>query len=113
MAQIQESKGKNMKKLLLISTITVAFLTGCAMTNPYATSAVDSAIANAQTKYNKAHEEMVAWKNTKKVLEKAKKMAKTNPKKAIALANEAAYEADTALAQSAEFEKTWRASVPK
>jgi len=102
-----------MKKLLLISTITVAFLAGCAMTNPYAANGVDSAIANAQAKYNKAHKEIVAWKNTKKVLEKAKKLAKSDPKKAIALANEAAYEADTALAQSAEFEKTWRAAVPK
>ncbi len=102
-----------MKKLLLISTITVAFLTGCAMTNPYATNSVDSAIANAQMKYNKAHKEMVAWKNTKKVLEKAKKLAKTDPKQAIALADEAAYEAQTALDQSAEFEKIWRAAVPK
>ncbi len=102
-----------MKKLILISTITVAFLAGCAMNNPYASNGVDSAIANAQAKYNKAHSQMVAWKNTKKVLEKAKKLAKSNPKKAIALANEAAYEAQTALDQSAEFEKTWRAQVPK
>ncbi len=102
-----------MKKLILISTITVAFLAGCAMTNPYATNSVDSAIANAQTKYNKAHSEMVAWKGTKKMLEKAKKLAKSDPKKAIALANEAAYEASTALAQSAEFDKTWRSAVPQ
>ncbi len=102
-----------MKKLLLISTITVAFFTGCAMTTPSASNNVDAAIASAQMKYNKAHQEMVAWKNTKPLLEKAKKLAKTSPKKAIALANEAAYEADTAMAESAEFEKTWRAEVPK
>ncbi len=102
-----------MKKLLLISAVTVAFLAGCAMTNPYASNSVDSAIANAQAKYNKAHSEMVAWKNTKKILNKAKKLAKSDPKKAISLANEAAYEAETALVQSAEFEKTWRSSMPK
>jgi len=113
MAQTQESKGKNMKKLLLISTITVAFLAGCAANYPMATNNVDSAIANAQVKYNKAHSEMVAWGTTKKRIEKAKALSKSDPKKAIALANEAAYEADTALAQSAQYEKTWRASVPK
>ncbi len=102
-----------MKRLLLISTITVAFLAGCAMNNPSATNSVDSAIANAQAKYNKAHSEMVAWGMTKKTIKKAKALAKTNPTKAIALANEAAYEADTALAQSKEYEKTWRAQVPK
>ncbi len=102
-----------MKKLFLISTVTIAFLAGCASNYPSATNSVDSAIANAQAKYQKAHDEMVAWKNTKKVLEKAKKLAMSDPKKAIALANEAAYEAQTALDQSAEFEKTWRAEVPK
>ncbi|NOX15903.1 MAG: hypothetical protein GXP61_07765 [Epsilonproteobacteria bacterium] len=102
-----------MKKLLLISTITVAFLAGCAMTNPYASNSADSAIANAQAKYNKAHSEMVAWKNTKKILNQAKKLAKTDPKKATALANKAAYQAQTALTQSAEFEKTWRSAMPQ
>ncbi len=102
-----------MKKLFLISTITVAFLTGCVANSPSAMNSADSAIANAQAKYQKAHSQMVAWKFTKKEIEKAKKLAKTDPKKAIALANEAAYEAQTALDESAEFEKTWRAEVPK
>jgi flagellar basal body L-ring protein FlgH len=102
-----------MKKLLLTSIIAVAFLSGCAMTSPSASNDVDSAIANAQMKYEKAHSEMVAWGKTKSLIKKAKKLAKTDPKKAIALANEAAYQADTALAQSEEFEKTWQAAVPK
>jgi len=105
-----------MKKLLLISTITVALFTGCAMKNqnaPISSTDVAAAIASAQTKYNLAHEEMVAWGKTKSLIVKAKKLAATDPKKALALANEAAYQADTALAQSAEFEKTWRAAVPQ
>jgi len=102
-----------MKKLLLISTISVAFFSGCAMNYPSASNNVDTAIASAQMKYNKAHKEMVAWGKTKSLIVKARALAKTSPKKAIALANEASYEADTALAQSARFEKTWRAEVPK
>ncbi|MFK5882203.1 MAG: hypothetical protein QM482_08295 [Sulfurospirillum sp.] len=102
-----------MKKLLLISTITVAFLAGCAMNTPSASNEADSAIANAQMKYNEAHKQEVAWKNTKKELENTKKLAKSDPKKAIVLANEVAYEAQTAMDESAEFEKTWRAEVPK
>ena len=76
-----------MKKLLLTSTIAIAFLTGCAMTNPSASNDLDSVIASAQMKYNKAHKEMVAWGKTKSILEKAKKLAKTSPKKAMKLAN--------------------------
>ena len=100
-----------MKKLFLISITTLALLSGCAMKSP--SSGVDAAIANAQMKYDKAHSEMVAWGKTKSLIVKAKKMAKKDPAKAIALANEAAYQADTALAQSEEFEKTWQAAVPK
>ena len=100
-----------MKKLFLISITTLALLSGCAMKSP--SNGVDAAIANAQMKYDKAHSEMVAWGKTKSLIVKAKKMAKKDPAKAIALANEAAYQADTALAQSEEFEKTWQAAVPK
>ncbi len=100
-----------MKKLFLISITTLALLSGCAMKSP--SSDVDAAIANAQMKYDKAHSEMVAWGKTKSLIVKARKLAKKDPKKAIALANEAAYQADTALAQSEEFEKTWQAAVPK
>jgi hypothetical protein len=94
-----------MKKLILISTITVAFLAGCAGTGP----SVNQAIDNAQMKYNTAHKQGVAWQHTKSLIKKAKKAEK----EAISYANEAAYQADTALAQSKEYEKTWRAQVPK
>jgi len=102
-----------MKKLLLISTIAIAFLTGCAMTTPNASNDLDSVIASAQMKYDKAHKEMVAWGKTKSILEEAKKLAKTSPDKAMKLAKEAEYQAETALAQSAEYEKTWKQAVPQ
>jgi hypothetical protein len=102
-----------MKKLILISTITVAFLAGCAGTSPSMSSDgignVNQAIENAQMKYNEAHKQQVAWQHTKSLVEKAKKAAK----EAIAYANKAAYEADTAMVQAAAYEKTWRAQVPK
>jgi len=94
-----------MKKLILISTITVAFLAGCAGTGP----SVNGAIQNAQMKYNQAHKQGVAWQHTKSLVAKAKKAAS----QAISYANKAAYEADTAMTQSAEYDKTWRAQVPK
>jgi len=102
-----------MKKLLLTSTIAIAFLTGCAMTNPSASNNLDSVIASAQMSYNKAHHEQVAWNTTKSVLAKAKALAKTSPAKAMRLAKEAEYEANTALAEAAEYEKTWRQTVPQ
>ncbi len=94
-----------MKKLILISTITVAFLTGCAGTGP----SVNGAIQSAQKKYNEAHKQGVAWQHTKSLVAKAKKAAK----EAIAYANKAAYEADTAMEQSKEYDKTWRSAMPK
>jgi len=102
-----------MKKLLLTSTIAIAFLSGCAMTTPSASNDLDSVIASAQMKYNKAHKEMVAWNTTKSVLAKAKKLAKTSPKKAMKLAKEAEYEANTALEEAAEYDKTWRQAMPQ
>jgi hypothetical protein len=60
-------------------------------------------------KYNTAHKQGVAWQHTKSLVTKAKKAAE----EAISYANKAAYEADTALAQSKEYEKTWRAQVPQ
>ena len=102
-----------MKKLLLTSTIAIAFLSGCAMTTPSASNDLDSVIASAQMKYNKAHKEMVAWNTTKSILAKAKKLAKTSPKKAMKLAKEAEYEANTALVEAAEYDKTWQQEVPQ
>jgi len=102
-----------MKKLILISTITVAFLAGCAGTGPGMSNGgmtnVNQAIENAQMKYNEAHKQGVAWQHTKSLVKKAKKAAK----EAISLANQAAYQADTAMAQSAEYDKTWRSQVLK
>lgn len=117
MAQIQESRGEQMKKLLLLATTTLFLFSGCAQKGPDATSGMDDvskAISLAEAKYNVVHKQEIAFQNTKSIIENAKKMlAEGKNKEALALANMAIYEADTALEESQEAEKTWRLAMPQ
>ncbi len=104
-----------MKKLFLITATIVLLFSGCAQksaTMSYKTSA--EAISAATMKYNEAHKQKIAWSKTKSMIKKAKKLAADGKEKeAIEMANWAAYEADTAMAESKEFDKTWQAAVIK
>jgi len=108
-----------MKKVLLSLTLAATFLlTGCATKSGDAASGnmkdVNEVIKTAQMKYDKVHADGIAWQKTKAKIKKAKEFAaKGEDAKAIALANEAIYEADQATIQSAEAEKTWRNAVPQ
>jgi len=114
MAQIQENRGINMKKLFLITATVALLFTGCSLTGMSAPKNSAEAIAQAKVKYNMAHEQKIAWNKTKKLIAKAEKLAKEGKEKeAIAVANMAAYEADTAMAESKEFDKTWQSAVIK
>lgn len=108
-----------MKKVLLSITVAATFLlTGCGNMYSSNTSAeitdVKQAIKTAQMKYDKVHADGIAWQKTKAKVTKAKELAaKGEDAKALALANEAIYEADQATMQSEEAEKTWRSAVPQ
>jgi CelD/BcsL family acetyltransferase involved in cellulose biosynthesis len=106
-----------MKKIFLITATIVLLFSGCAQKSSDMTSGmsdVNKAIASAQMKYNAVHKQHIAWGNTKSMIVKAKKLAaEGKDKEALKLANMAAYEADTAMAESLEAEKTWQAAVPK
>jgi uncharacterized protein YceK len=118
MALTQENKGAKMKKLIL-SVAAAAFLfSGCAQMNSNMSStqgaSAQELIKTAYVKYNQAHQEGVAWKETKSLIVDAEAMLKkSDDKKAIALANKAIYQADTAMAESREYDKTWRQTVPQ
>lgn len=104
-----------MKKLIL-SVAAAAFLfSGCAQMNSSNQGAsAQELIKTAKMKYTQAHNEDVAWKETKSLIVKAEAMLKkSDDKKAIALAKEAIYQAETAMAESREYEKTWRQTVPQ
>lgn len=108
-----------MKKVFLLITIAMTFLfTGCAGINGYSSSSeitnVAEAISTAEAKYAVVHKEGIAWQKTKSRITKAKELAKQGKdKEALALANEAIYEADQAAMQSKEADKTWRNAVPQ
>lgn len=109
-----------MKKIFLITATLALLFSGCAQRSSEMmseVSEVDKAIASAEMKYNEAHKQKVAWQKTKSLIEKAKELAAEDDddkdKEALALANMAAYEADTAIAESLEADKTWQAAVPK
>ncbi len=102
-------------KTMLISTAAAAtlLLSGCAGPSSVAdvpSENVYEAIKKAEVKYDKLGEEgVIPWKKTKGIIAKSKE----HLKEAVRLAKEAQYEADTALAESKEYEKTWRNAVPK
>ncbi|MDA7847984.1 hypothetical protein N8972_00650 [Sulfurospirillum sp.] len=102
-----------MKKVLLSITVASTLLfTGCAHMGGYGSSemkSVDEVIKTAEVKYADVHEQGIAWQKTKAKITKAKKLVA----EANALATEAIYEADQALMQSEEAEKTWRTAVPQ
>lgn len=107
-----------MKKLLLSVTAAAFLFSGCATMNSYVSSdknpTATELIKTAQMKYNQAHKEGVAWQKTKSLIVEAETMVKkSQEKKAIALANEAIYQADTAMAESREYDKTWQQTVPQ
>jgi len=106
------------KALLYIAVVTTFLFTGCAGMNGYGASSeitdVKQAISTAEAKYAEVHKQGIAWQKTKAKITKAKEFAaKGEDAKALAQANEAIYEADQAMIQSEEAEKTWRAAVPQ
>jgi len=108
-----------MKKVLLyIAVVTTFLFTGCTGMNGYGSSSeitdVTKVISTAEAKYAVVHKQGIAWQKTKKKISKAKELAKQGKdKEALAFANEAIYEADQAMIQSKEADKTWRLAVPQ
>ncbi len=92
-----------MKKLLL-AAIAVLFMSACAYTPPGA-SANDAktAISKAEQKASQAAKLDYEWRNTGKIIKKAKAaLKKGNIDTAIKLANKATRQGDNALKQYAE-----------
>lgn len=84
--------------------VTGSLVVGCAGTTEEAATAQDSdaasAIAAAETAYKKALSENYAWRDTGKLIKKAKKALKDgSDDKAIKLANKAKKQAEDAVAQ--------------
>jgi argininosuccinate lyase len=109
-----------MKKIFLItSTMAMLLLSGCTTTGPKTTADISQkgaevAIATAEARYNEAKKEGIAWRKTHEIIAKAKEMAKESKfKEAIALAETAKLESDTAIQESSEYQKAVNEAVIK
>lgn len=105
-----------LKTVLLSTSAALLLLSGCAMSGPGSVKGVGEqnvyqAIEEAEQRYEDIGkvEGLIPWRHTKSHIKKAKE----HVRKAVELANEAKYEADTAIAEAHEFEKTWPDAVPK
>jgi len=91
-------------RLLALLVVTGSFVIGCAGTTedeaPAAQSDAAAAIAAAESAYKVALSELYAWRDTKKLIKKAKKALKEGKDaKAIKLANKAKKQAEDAVSQ--------------
>ncbi len=92
-----------LSRLFALLLVTSSFVIGCAGTTeeaPKQQGGAAAAIAAAESAYKIALDEMYAWRNTGKIIKKAKKALKNgNDAKAIKLANKAKKQAKDAVAQ--------------
>jgi len=104
-----------MKKIFLgIGVIAMVLLSTANASSEVSQQSADTAIATAEARYGEAVHANVAWRKTHEFIAKAKVMSKeAKYQEAIDLANRAKLEADLALQESAEYDKTWQAVVVK
>jgi len=91
-----------MFKHFILVLATIGFIIGCAGTTDEESGGSDAAaaIAAAEAAYGKAKKALYAWRDTGKIIKKAKKALKAgDDAKAIKLANKARKQAEDALAQ--------------
>ena len=97
------------------SAVAAMVLTGALVAAPVSAAdqaAFDAAYAAADAARKGAAKVGYEWRDTKKMLKSAKKLAdKGQFDKAIALANKAKFQGERAQAQAAEQEKLWRTFV--
>lgn len=106
-----------LKTIILTTSATLLLLSGCASSSgPGSVKGVGDqnvyqAIEAAEKRYDDIGEieGLIPWRNTKSHI----KNAKEHVRKALELAQEAKYEADMAIKESDEFDKTWQDAVPK
>lgn len=95
-------KTPRMFKHFLLVLVTVGFIMGCAGTTDEEEGGSDAAaaIAAAEAAYGKAKKALYAWRDTGKIIKKAKKALKAgDDAKAIKLANKARRQSEMALEQ--------------
>lgn len=94
-----------MRKLMIILTAAIALsLTACAASGPQHTANdAKGAIAAAEHQTKRAAKKLFEWRDTKKIIKKAKKALKKGDfNKAVKLANKAKAQSTNALQQASE-----------
>ena len=112
----ESNAGSEEKKMIFRkSAVAAMLLTGALVAAPVSAAdqaAFDAAYATADAARKGAAKVGYEWRDTKKMLKSAKKLAdKGKFDKAIALANKAKFQGERAQAQAAEQEKLWRTFV--
>ena len=119
MTEGESMRGTNRRRRLLAAAVAAAFMAGASCAATRASEADDAETFKAAYEAGKAARKAAAavgfeWRDTKKMLRQAKKLAeKGEYEEAIELANEAKRQGEHGVAQAREQETAWKEAVLK
>ena len=119
MTEGEAMRGTNRRQRLLAAAVAAALIAGASCAVTRASEADDAETFKAAYEAGKAARKAAAavgfeWRDTKKMLRRAKKLAeKGEYEKAIELANKAKHQGEQGVSQAREQETAWKEAVLK